>query len=554
MNDIKKRLKSLFPHTIIFTFLLVQLNYINKAGTTYDADGLRFGANIVIKKIERIISFNTNFSDLPFSDVEFYGMLVILPAYIFSHFFKRFINNPSDYGFENIDGLIYFLMNMYLIIYVVICLFFIIKKLNTISKNFTISFLLILLLTPSFSGHSLFNLKDIPFALQLFLFALLFNEYIENIIKNKTYNLNLKLGLLTGLALSVRLNAIFFISLIFFIGIVILHKKEKLTFNKVSKDFIKILLIGFLFLYIFTPSAWLDPIQWVNNAIYQQFFLEWSGSTLTNGEFIVATEMKWNYLLTWFFYKLPLIFHLSILIYFYLKFKGVSMTLLSDVSVYFLIMVFLIFSLVRPSVYDGIRQFLFLIPFFATFSAETFLKFLDYKKIPNSFLFIPILLYLFFTQFGLGPYRYVYFNEFVDVKKISIECNNLDGCGTWPTDYWGFSGREVAEYLNKNLLEGEIPNKSEFAWRDNSTSLLICRPSMTAQTYMNKNLNYNKLNIGDFSRSEIITLTYHRPRYDDDSCRFLINEVDYLCKTISTFNTKMRFQDVVLAHVKECKI
>ena len=60
-------------------------------------------------------------------------------------------------------------------------------------------------------------------------------------------------------------------------------------------------------------------------------------------------------------------------------------------------MVFLIFSLVRPSVYDGIRQFLFLIPFFATFSAETFLKFLDYKKIPNSFLFIPILLYLFFN-------------------------------------------------------------------------------------------------------------------------------------------------------------
>ncbi|GIR20376.1 hypothetical protein CM15mP35_06370 [bacterium] len=49
---------------------------------------------------------------------------LLLPAYIFSHFFKRFINNPSDYGFENIDGLIYFLMNMYLIIYVVICLFY----------------------------------------------------------------------------------------------------------------------------------------------------------------------------------------------------------------------------------------------------------------------------------------------------------------------------------------------------------------------------------------------------------------------------------------------
>ena len=532
----------------------MQLNYINTAGTTYDADGLRFGANIVIEKILRIFTLDTNFSDLPFSDVEFYGMFVILPAYIFSHFFKRFISNPLDYGFENIDGLVYFLMNIYLLIYVVVCLFFIIKKLNKISYNLSISFLLILLLTPSFSGHSLFNLKDIPFALQLFLFSLLFNEYLENIVKNETANLNLKLGVLAGLVFSVRLNGIFFVSLIFLIGTLVLKREQKLNLKVLTKDFINVLIVGLIVLYILTPSAWLDPIDWINNAIYQQFLLEWSGSTLTNGEFIIATEMKWNYLLTWFFYKLPLIFHISIFIYFYLKFKGVSMTLLSDMSVYFLIIVFLIFSIVRPTVYDGIRQFLFLIPFFAIFSTETFLRFIDYKKISKSLLFIPIFLYLFFTQFGLGPYKYVYFNEFVDINKISTECNNLDGCGTWPTDYWGFSGREVAEYLNKNLLEGDIPDKSEFAWRDNSTSLLICRPSVTAQTYMNKNLNYNKLNIGDFSRSEIITLTYHRPRLKDDSCKFLINNVDYICSTIFTFNTQMRFQDVVLAHIKECRI
>ena len=193
----------------------MQLNYINTAGTTYDADGLRFGANIVIEKILRIFTLDTNFSDLPFSDVEFYGMFVILPAYIFSHFFKRFISNPLDYGFENIDGLVYFLMNIYLLIYVVVCLFFIIKKLNKISYNLSISFLLILLLTPSFSGHSLFNLKDIPFALQLFLFSLLFNEYLENIVKNETVNLNLKLGVLAGLVFSVRLNGIFLYLLYF---------------------------------------------------------------------------------------------------------------------------------------------------------------------------------------------------------------------------------------------------------------------------------------------------------------------------------------------------
>ena len=72
-------------YSSLLIFFINQLTYIHTAGTTYDADGLRFGANIVAQKIQRILSLNTDFSDLPVSDVEFYGMFVILPAYLFSH-------------------------------------------------------------------------------------------------------------------------------------------------------------------------------------------------------------------------------------------------------------------------------------------------------------------------------------------------------------------------------------------------------------------------------------------------------------------------------------
>jgi hypothetical protein len=566
---VKKSLKNLNPfntplsnrkaiNILIYSSLLIffinQLSYIHTAGTTYDADGLRFGANIVAQKIQRILSLNADFSDLPVSDVEFYGMFVILPAYLFSHFLKQFVNDPSNLGFENVDGVIYFFMNVYLTVYVVICLLYIIRKLNNRNSSFSIIFMLILLLTPSFSGHSQFNIKDIPFAFQLFLFALLLIEYLELKIKDKIVNLNLKLGFLMGLVLAVRFNALFFISLLICIVLTFLKLKNKLDFKSALKDFSTVYIFAFFILYLLTPSAWVAPIEWIQDAIYQQFFLEWSGSTLTNGEFIVATEMKWYYLFTWFFHKLPLTFHLSVLIFIYLKYKKIKFDLLFDVASLFVLFVFIIFSIARPSVYDGLRQFLFLIPFLTIFSTGVFLKFIEYKNISLLIFFMPIFTYLLFTQYGLGPYKYVYFNELVDTNEISVDCNNVDGCGNWPTDYWGYSGKEVAEFLNENLLAGEIPKKSTFAWKNNSTSLLICRPSMTSYTYLNKDLNYNSLNVGDFSRTEILTLTYHRPRFKDDSCKFLVNNIDYQCKTIYTFTKNLRFNEIVLAHIKECRV
>ena len=549
-----KSKESILIFIILSSFFIVQFNYINTAGTTYDADGLRFGSNIIIEKIKRISSFNFDFSNLPFSDVEYYGMLVILPAYIFSQFFKRFVSNPNDLGFESIDGVIYYLMNFYLIVYVVVCLYFISKKIRDIDLRTSLIFIIILIMTPSFSGHSLFNMKDIPYALQFFLFSVYFSEYIQNHLNNNSKNMNFKLGILMGLLLAVRLNGIFFAFLIILIGAIMLIINKNFNFNKFFTDMTVVTLIGFGLLYLLTPSSWVSPIDWIQNAIYQQFFLEWSGSTLTNGEFIIATEMKWYYLFIWFFVKLPIFFHLSVLLYLYVKLKKIKLNILSDISVIFIVSVFLIFAIFKPSVYDGIRQFLFLIPFFVLFATDTFIKYFKHKNINLYVFLIPTILYFSFTQFGLGAYKYVYFNEFVDIEKVSIECNNVDGCGNWPTDYWGFSGREVATYLNNNLMEGDIPNKAEFAWRDNSTSLLVCRPNITVDTYLDKNINYNKLTLGDFSRSEIITTTFHRPRYEDDSCKLLINEIDYSCSTIYSFSKNIRFSTIKLAHIKECKI
>ena len=105
-------------------------------------------------------------------------------------------------------------MNFYLIVYVVVCLYFIYKKVRDINPRTSLIFILILIMTPSFSGHSLFNLKDIPYALQFFLFSLFFSEYIQNYLNNNYEKMNFKLGILMGLLLAVRLNGILFAFLI----------------------------------------------------------------------------------------------------------------------------------------------------------------------------------------------------------------------------------------------------------------------------------------------------------------------------------------------------
>ena len=70
-------------------------------------------------------------------------------------------------------------MHLFLNIYVVTALYFISKllKKNWTNKNTNI-FIIFLILTPSFTGHALFNLKDIPYLLQLMIFNIyVLNEY-----------------------------------------------------------------------------------------------------------------------------------------------------------------------------------------------------------------------------------------------------------------------------------------------------------------------------------------------------------------------------------------
>ena len=75
-------------------------------------------------------------------------------------------------------------------------------------------------------------------------------------------------------------------------------------------------------------------------------------------------------------------------------------------------------------------------------------------------------------------YKYTYFNEFASTNDMANYCEDINGCGDWLVDYWGTSGKESAEMLDKYDFE----------------HLYVCSPQFSTTIYM----NHNEINIDKF--------------------------------------------------------
>ena len=229
---------------------------------------------------------------------------------------------------------------------------------------------------------------------------------------------------------------------------------------------------------------------------------------------------------------------------------------------FLIISVNILFIIFKPTAYDGIRQYLFLILPIVYISLESILSIQNKKRIFN-FVIVINLIYLLITQISLGPYKYTYFNEFVNEDNISKSCENIDGCGDWATDYWGFSGKEIANYINNNLNEG---------------FLLICRPDISVRSYLDDektNFVYNnlkdkidtrKLNyttsdttvLRDLEIKSFYMVTFHRPRINENSCLIDPNIEPIFksmkCEDIFINSTNLRNKEINLSYLKYCNL
>ena len=446
---------------VLILFFSHQFYYVLKGGTTWDDLEIQKTTLRILDKAFWFFEDRTNtfLGDFNFN-LEYYGYFVPLIVYFISNFLIS--NVYTSYLFENTlnievyssQDLLSISRNIAINIYVLFSLlviYFLISKF--LSKNYAFYFLIFLILIPSFNGHALFNIKDIPFLIQYLIAVVLTINFDLPTSKfdGKSLRYLIFLGLIYGLVVLVRFNGYAFLFLLSFFKFINNYKN---SINNISTFLINSLIIysvSFISLILFSPSAWNNPIVWLRGVYNTQFNLDWTGGTLTNGIYIYATEMSPFYLTTWFSYKLPIvyIFTFFISVFIYLLYKNKYFSDLGKFSLYIISIVNLIFFILRPISYDGIRQYLFLLPFFVILFVETS-NFINKKfgiNIFYSFLIFSII-YLIYSQNSLGPYKYVYFNEFVDENEITTDCEKIGGCGNWETDYWGYSIKELMTGLN----------------------------------------------------------------------------------------------------------
>ena len=528
-------------------FLFYQISLILKGGTTWDDLSLLETTPRIIEKYRLFFADRSN----PFlsefsSNFEFYGFLVLLPTYLFSNnlvilkIFNFIFNNIMSLGIRNEEEVEYILRHIFLNIYLVSALFLVYKIYSKISDDkYSFLFILVLTFMPFVNGHALFNLKDIPFMVQNLLASTFFLYYLKN-IKNNTYREDIKLGIFFGLLLLIRLNGFAFIFICFSFFYLYVNKNFELI-KKSLFSWLRIISTSITVLIVGTPSAWQKPRLWFEESINTQFNIYWDSYVLTNGNYSFAMDVNPFYLITWLNFKLPLIFHISVLLTLFFivtetfnKSKRSTVTLIY--SIYFIVIVIFGFIYLRPVVYDGIRQYLFLVPFFVFLFVET-LKVINLKQNIKMIFLLMVFAYLGYTQWGLGPYKYTYFNELTDETNITVDCNVVGGCGDWQTDYWGYSGKELMKVLNNKEISGEI---------------YFCNPDHVFTTYFDNN-NLKIINNLSNKNKEFYLVYIHRPMLKNDICGLNKIDIKVDCENYIVEKTILRSEDVYLSYVDKCK-
>ena len=334
------------------------------------------------------------------------------------------------------------------------------------NKNIGKITFVICFLNPHFFGHIIMNERDLIVAFCNIWSTYLIIKYIrKQNIEKKRNKIILLSGLTIGLGMGVRF--VFFATLIpvlLFIIIDIFFLKKLVNKNfsvkKLLFDSIKIFLIAYLVMIAFWPhthgNIFILPFQ----LIFESFSTSQIGAPLglVNGDIYFTKQTPKYYILTNLFHKLPEFVIFSYLILFILLLKNKNYFSLKfnlfyyKISLIIFIIIFpnLVLFVIPYSIYDGLRQFLYIIPYICIIPGLIiYYLFNSLKEKINKFIFGIIALmfvYFAFNFISLTPYQYTYLN--ILNGKFNETYTKYEN------DYWGISLKELIH---------KIPNKKEFS-------------------------------------------------------------------------------------------
>ena len=327
---------------------------------------------------------------------------------------------------------------------------------------------LFLTLTPVFYGHIFNNSKDVPF-LTLFLISFYYILRSYDALPRLPKSLIARIGISIGLTMGIRVGGILLFGFIVILWACRLIVQRRLNPTSFSESVLKpvlrqslslafIVLIAWAVMLVFWPWAQAKPLINPFKAMSETAHFETGITVFYDGDRIEATDLPRDYLPTWFAISLPEFYFVSLLIgaffaYWFIRgFKNDEAHFERLIKTGMLIFAFffppLTAIILRSTLYNGLRHFLFIIPMLAVLAGISFAALLasntnNYAKAAVASLILLSAGSTIFDMARLHPYQPIYFNRLIagGLKNASQR---------YDTDYWGMTYREGAEWVINN--------------------------------------------------------------------------------------------------------
>lgn len=385
-------------------------------------------------------------------------------------------------------------------------LYWIVSKL--LSKVYGLISIVFLLLFPRFYPEIYYNAVDIPTTL---LFTICLGYYIYYVRTKQTILKSILFGLILGVTINQRL-LLFYLPILNFVFLFFIQRKN---LKQLAIQQLTIFVSTIFFLHLTHPYLLSHPITGLFDIISHAKQYPWNAAVLFDSQFYQAgvNPLPWYYLPKSMLITIPpfmiVLFVAGTLRFVYQTVhkklvKIAAKTAITTfptpgvgkifVRLYILTtfsIPFLLVYILKPTLYDSWRQFLFLtIPMIiiAMFglnflfrleignlsrvkSRDWKLKFV-WKLIIGSLVIIS-LVNITREMFKLHPYEYLYYNSFVGGLKGAY--------GHYETDYWGLGYKEAVLWFNKHVNDPKKQYKI-FVEGDPLSSSYYFKPNMQLTT------------------------------------------------------------------------
>ncbi|MEI3155254.1 MAG: tetratricopeptide repeat protein [Odoribacter sp.] len=318
---------------------------------------------------------------------------------------------------------------------------------------------LLMFFTPRYFGHSMNNLKDVPFAvgyaLSLFYTVRLFDYF-------PVFRLRHILGLVVGigLALGTRSGGLILYPMLFmyaglyymlYYGVKDFYRfgKHRDGLGKILQVVMLVILCSYFLAILLWPFALQKPFSAVFYSLAKFTNYNIGLRTIFDGEQMMSNMLPWKYAPKYLCIGMPIVTVIGFFAYFiYMIVRKKEFSL---ISFFFLFAtVFPVFWVIyqHSNLYGGIRHLLFVMPPMVVLAARFWSGIIQavhaYYKWALSLIFGGLFLLPVIHIVHNHPNEYVYFNEFKGGLKGAY--------GDYETDYYFNSLKQSADWFKKNIL------------------------------------------------------------------------------------------------------